>query len=91
MSQMAWLSAYFTNSRDLLAFKMDPEIFLSGRYYRGTRVGLEFGKLLTTVRALLLQMHAGTSRTQIEILFPPKHTCSRNQRNAQTSGSSCKI
>lgn len=34
MSQVALLRTYFTNSRDLLAFKMDPEIFSSGTYYR---------------------------------------------------------
>lgn len=37
VTPMALLSAYFTNFRDLLAFKMDPEIFLSGTYYRGTQ------------------------------------------------------
>lgn len=35
MSQMALLSAYFTNFRDLLAFTMEPEVFLSGTHYRG--------------------------------------------------------
>lgn len=34
MSQVALLRTCFTNSRDLLAFKMDPEIFSSGTYYR---------------------------------------------------------
>ena len=66
MSQMALLSAYFTNFRDLLAFAKTQKHVQVEHSTKECRAGFELGELTT---ASPLQMHAGTRRMHMQILF----------------------